>query len=154
MRIGYFFFHVPAAGRGRSCILVLRSSDERRSNLLFNGTLTNRFVRSTKIVKVVSWNKREMKDGTWISSMGKKKFLPSYFVNSSRGKTTCAEGPLSLFPSSGYWTSVEMLLASFTITFISKEKKRSKTLKKWHWAISNSQNWLARPVQSSGEFQY
>ena len=35
MRIGYFFFRVPAAGRGRRCILVLRNSDERRSNLLF-----------------------------------------------------------------------------------------------------------------------
>lgn len=58
-----------------------------------------------------------------------KKLLPSYFVNSSRGKTTCAEGPLSFFLSSGYWTSVEMFLASFTITFISKEKKSSKTLK-------------------------
>lgn len=58
-----------------------------------------------------------------------KKLLPPYFVNSSRGKTTCAEGPLSFFLSSGYWTSVEMFLASFTITFISKEKKSSKTLK-------------------------
>ena len=131
MRIGYFFFHVPAAVSGRGCILVLRNSDERRSKLLFqvdrkklNGTLTNRFVHSTKIVKVVSWNEGEMKDGVLNFLYGEKNFLPSYFVNSFRGKTTCAEGPLSLFPSSGYWTSVEMLLASFTITFISKEKKR------------------------------
>ena len=45
-----------------------------KSTKKLNGPSTNRFVRAMKILKVVSWNKGEMKDGTWISSMGKKDY--------------------------------------------------------------------------------
>ena len=68
-------------------------------------------------------------------------------MNSSRGKTTCAEGPLSFFLSSGYWTSVEMFLASLTITLIPKrkEKKEKKTFLKsdsvWDICASLSYSW-------------
>ena len=66
------------SSRNAPCVTSLKTAAKEtnfaKSTKKLNGPPTNRFVHSMKIVKVVSWNKGERKDGTWISSTEKKNY--------------------------------------------------------------------------------
>ena len=68
-----------------------------KSTTEVNGPPTNRFVRSMKILKVLSWNKGESNDGTWISSMGKK-IITFVFCEQFSGQDNLRRRSVVLFP--------------------------------------------------------